>query len=178
MDDQVLDNSEEITYPAAKILLVGESNPYGADPRYALYPLPERSAGGRLAKFLGLSARQYLRMFPYRRNLLDGGAWSAPRARAAADEIIKGLDKTTGLVLFGSKVAAAFGLEFRGQLFKPPQAVGGPGVLAVVVPHPSGRNPIWNDPLTVTLLRESVRGLSCALHDKPVVPVECAGVLP
>jgi hypothetical protein len=31
-----------------KIVLVGESNPYGADPYYALYPAPDGSAGHRL----------------------------------------------------------------------------------------------------------------------------------
>ena len=70
------------------VVLVGESNPHSADPCHALYPLPPNAAGGRLARVLGLPPREYLSAFPDRRNLLSGTAkWSAPTARAAADEV-------------------------------------------------------------------------------------------
>jgi hypothetical protein len=40
-------------------LLLGEANPYGGDPRYALYPEPEGSSGWRLCHMvMGLGARR------------------------------------------------------------------------------------------------------------------------
>ena len=33
---------------APRTWLIGEQNPYGADPAFALYPLPENAAGARL----------------------------------------------------------------------------------------------------------------------------------
>ena len=33
-------------------IIVGEANPYGGDPAYALYPIPENSAGGRLCRLI------------------------------------------------------------------------------------------------------------------------------
>ena len=39
---------------SSRPILVGMNNPYGADPAMALYPLPERASGGRLARILGL----------------------------------------------------------------------------------------------------------------------------
>ena len=38
-----------------KILLVGEANPYGEDPKYALFPQPRRAAGNRLRLIFGLT---------------------------------------------------------------------------------------------------------------------------
>lgn len=63
-------------------ILVGEANPYGGDPRYALYPLPENSAGGRLCRLiLKLEVRQYLRSFD-RRNLCATKRWIAEDGHA------------------------------------------------------------------------------------------------
>jgi len=45
-------------------VLVGEANPWGSDPFYALYPYPERYAGWRLCHLiLGLYRRTYLGYF-------------------------------------------------------------------------------------------------------------------
>ena len=51
------------------VVLVGESNPHSADPRHAPSPFPPNAAGGRLARALELSARDYLCTFPDRRAL-------------------------------------------------------------------------------------------------------------
>lgn len=62
-----------------KPLLVGEQNPYGADPKFALYPYPENSAGGRLCfKVFGLTRHEYLARFD--RVNLCSGKWSMSRA--------------------------------------------------------------------------------------------------
>ena len=80
--------------PTPRTWLVGEQNPYGADPNFALYPLPENAAGARLARFLGLQK------FPGRRVLVAphpsglSREWNDPRAperlRAALAQLESG----------------------------------------------------------------------------------------
>jgi hypothetical protein len=71
-----------------KPLLVGEDNPYSVDDpvrsqRYALYPLPQNSAGGRLcALVMALTIKEYIGKFD-RANLCDG-RWSMKKARLRA----------------------------------------------------------------------------------------------
>ena len=142
--------------------LVGESNPHSADPRHALYPLPLNAAGGRLARVLGLSPREYIRAFPDRRNLLSGTAkWSAPSARASADEVLRTSKPGAVLVLLGAKVSAAFGVGYRPGLYLPRMAHVGADVprrrVVLVLPHPSGRCREWNDPQTAERVRSALR---------------------
>jgi hypothetical protein len=128
-----------------KPLLVGEANPYGADPYFALYPLPEQASGGRLARILGLSESQYLRFFD-RRNLCPT-KWSAPVARAQAEAIRESirLGERTAVVLLGAKVSRAFGLDYAP--FTASRHL-------YVLPHPSGLNRIWNEAGSVERARE------------------------
>jgi hypothetical protein len=129
-----------------KPLLVGEANPYGADPYFALYPLPENASGGRLARILGLSEQRYLEAFD-RRNLCPT-AWSMKVARAEAAKILAEPERP--VVLLGAKVAKAFGLPYApftrsARLF--------------LLPHPSGLNRIWNYRGSVERARELVADL-------------------
>ncbi len=129
-----------------KPLLVGEANPYGADPAFALNPLPEHASGGRLARILGLSRGDYLRIFD-RRNLCPT-TWSVPVARREAEAIMRVLGRD--VVLLGSKVAQAFGLRYepfttRGRLH--------------LLPHPSGLSRAWNDPESIPRARALLAGL-------------------
>jgi len=126
-------------------LLVGEDNPYGKDPRYALFPYPNNSAGARLARLvLAMPSRgEYLKRFD--RVNLCASKWSVPIAREKAREI--GLEPgRTHVVLLGSKVATAFGFAF--EPFKVAQS--GPRHMAmktyVILPHPSGLCRLWNEP--------------------------------
>lgn len=124
--------------PRPKILLVGEHNPYGPDPRFALYPSPAGCAGERLCeKILGMSASAYLSEFD-RVNLVTTPKWSAVTARIKANEIIV-VGQRDRLVLLGAKVAAAFGLPSE-----PFQFHDRPWGRALVLPHPSGRCRAWN----------------------------------
>lgn len=124
-------------------LIVGESNPYGADPHFALYPAPDGSAGHRLAALvLGIPRAEYLRRFD-RCNLLSGPRWSAPRARAAAASLLIERDNHR-LVLLGRKVAAAFGVGVEQPTFSIVDLAG--GKRAAVIPHPSGLCRVWNEP--------------------------------
>lgn len=129
---------------AVKPLLVGESNPYSVEPnypKYALYPYPENSAGGRLCfKVLGLTRREYLARFD--RVNLCAGKWSMreakERARAIENEWATG-GRT--IVLLGAKVCSAFNVKFHS--FER-HVVAGQGY--VILPHPSGLSRAWNEP--------------------------------
>ena len=126
-----------------KPLLVGESNPYGADPKFALYPAPEGSAGERLCCLIfGMYRKDYLREFE--RCNLCADKWSMAEARWRAAELRtwKG-----PLLLFGAKVARAFGFDPFG-----PFTVADGGK-TLVLPHPSGLCRMWNDPDAVPRAR-------------------------
>jgi len=117
-------------------LLVGESNPYGADPRFALYPLPEGASGHRLRIILGLGHREYLAAFD--RANLTTGPWTLASAREAAARLLAERRTDAPLVLLGRRVALAFGAaDFPsfttcGRLY--------------LLPHPSGRCLAWSEP--------------------------------
>lgn len=94
-----------------KPLLIGETNPYGSAPEFALYPLPKGCSGWRLCRLvMGLEMRQYLRAYD-RANLLTG-KWSLPAARYSARQILLS-SSAPAFILCGAKVAAAFGLAFE-----------------------------------------------------------------
>jgi hypothetical protein len=147
-----------------RVTLVGESNPYGSDPHYALYPLPERASGGRLCAVLGLTPRKYLRRFR-RVNLLDGPRWSAPKARARAWAVASACPPGGALVLCGARVAAAFGHDFARSLLQPKATlyVGEEerAVRSLVVPHPSGLSRLWCEAGMAERVRAAIEAL-CA----------------
>ena len=121
------------------IILVGESNPYGNDPRYALFDLPERAAGHRLRTLIfGVRRTTYARF--HRVNLCDG-EWNLDAAREKAQRVLNDLPNAT-LILFGRKVASAFGLSPDAAPFL--QYRHDSKQDAVYLPHPSGRNREWN----------------------------------
>lgn len=125
-----------------KPLLVGELNPYGTDPSYALFPLPEYASGGRLAKIFGLRRTEYLQKFD-RVNLCTG-TWSMPEAKKAAAMLL--VNEKRPLVLLGKKVATAFGYPHAGSFNKLDNLV--------FLPHPSGLNRLWNEPGAIPRVRE------------------------
>jgi hypothetical protein len=126
------------------VTFVGESNPYGGNPVYALYPEPHGCTGWRLCHLI-------LKMDPgvyrdtYGRANLVRGAWSMPRAREAAAAL-----RATGhrFVLLGAKVAAAFGHRF--EPFTTPVTT------ELILPHPSGLNRMWAEPGMFDRAREAV----------------------
>jgi hypothetical protein len=136
-----------------KILLVGELNPYGADPEYALYPLPAHASGNRLKEILGLTLREYLK--EHDRVNLCTGSWSAKAAKLRAFELLEVREPGTGLVLCGSKVAYAFNQTYPGGFLHRTAR----GLFVLVIPHPSGRNRVWNDPAAAADVRERYAAL-------------------
>ncbi len=148
--------------------LIGESNPYGADPEMALYPDPPNSAGGRLCRaILGLTEAQYLRSFE-RRNLLSGsGAWSVYQAREAARRMMADIPSGTSVVLLGAKVWKAFmdaahaedRLKARGERGHPVLSLFEPFATHLgwtYLPHPSGRCLLWNEPGAIERARAAL----------------------
>lgn len=140
--------------------IVGELNPYGQDPRYALYHEPRNASGDRLRRILGLTVRSYV---PIQKYNLCSEAWSTEKARWRAKGLI---DECDVLVLLGSKVRHAFErwtLEIEPfkvhTLLRPNHRV-----LLIPLPHPSGMCREWNQPEAVLGARELVKqyaGLPC-----------------
>jgi hypothetical protein len=122
-----------------RIALVGEDNPYGSDPQFALYCYPPGCAGHRLRRILGLPQHQYLAI--HRINLCDG-AWSNARARERARELLTPSAPWRVMVLLGRKVTETFvKVAFDGAPLVPfASRACHPGMMLVSLPHPSGRN--------------------------------------
>jgi hypothetical protein len=136
-----------------RVWLVGENNPYGPDPQYALYPLPENSAGGRLCSvILGMRRPDYLRVFT-RVNLLSRPRWSAPAAREAAANLHEGLPADARVILLGKKVWDAWFPALKCEPFRPFGRF-------LALPHPSGLSRAWHDPTAVPRARAAVLELA------------------
>ncbi len=126
-----------------KPLVVGEANPYGGDPYFALYPEPDGCAGHRLATLVfGLWRKTYLDSFE-RMNLCPRD-WNTTVARVRANAIAPMRGPGTWTILCGAKVARAFGLA-AATADAPIQLgrdIAGAGY--AVIPHPSGLCRLWN----------------------------------
>lgn len=136
-----------------RVLLVGEINPYGSDPRFALYPSPVGSAGHRLAAILGMEAREYLRAFARVNLLTTATRWSTPAGRAAARALTH-----SRRILLGAKVCAAHGVPFVPFTFVDEHSTTDYGTWrGLILPHPSGINRAWNLASNKALARDLVR---------------------
>lgn len=127
-----------------KPLLIGEA-PSKNEP----LPRPlEGRSGERLARFAGLAWDDYLEKFE-RTNLLSvrqdtkekGFEFDHDAAVVRAREIVNAIEPDRVVVLFGKRVAAAFGcVKAYFEVHRLPN-----GGRMYVVPHPSGVNRWWND---------------------------------
>lgn len=122
-----------------KILLIGE-----APPRGKLLPFEGRS-GERLRELMGALWGMSFLMTLF--DLPDveankGSAFPFPVAREKAETVRAGtvLPRFDILLLVGKRMAAAFGV--RAHYFDPCLLK---GVVAYVIPHPSGSNHWWNN---------------------------------
>lgn len=138
-------------------ILVGESNPYGASPETALYPLPARASGGRLQRLVGVRRWRYVE---FERHNLCEEPWRIRTARVRASQLMLG-NRGRVLVLLGRKVAHAFGEKDtppfslvdvgQGDRYRrqTPSAVPpheSHWTRLVLLPHPSGLNRQWQEP--------------------------------
>jgi hypothetical protein len=132
-----------------RLILVGESNPYGSNPDFALYCYPPGCAGYRLRRIVGLPQHQYLAL--PRVNLCEGD-WSLRAARDRASLLVDDQATPPVVVMLGRKVADAFGYGrpffTRGEKLR---------LVLVSLPHPSGRSTIYNDPKIVARTRQLLR---------------------
>lgn len=137
----------------AKPIIVGELNPFGSDPCYALYPAPDGCSGHRLCcLILGMQRAVYLDAFE-RANLCEG-KWSVPKARAAAEIHWSMPGK---FILLGAKVCAAWRTPFN------PFEISDGGT-TLVLPHPSGRCRLWQQ-TAIAKARAAVRLMCPELSD-------------
>jgi hypothetical protein len=151
--------------PNPRVLLVGECNPFGADPRYALYHLPRTSSGNRLRCVLGLTDLEYHKLLD-KANLCDG-EWSPRKALERLAVLVDGRSPGGLVVLLGAKVRSVarkflkdkfprdaarvdYGTDFFSTL-----EVGSDSERRVYacLPHPSGLCRLWNEPGSVTRAR-------------------------
>lgn len=136
----------------SSVWLIGENNPYGADPYFALYPEPSNSAGGRLCRVIfGMYPAAYLRTFK-RMNLLQRPKWSAPAAREAAEKFLSAQSADDRFVLLGRRVFEGFRDQIACQEWAPFKARG----RFLLLPHPSGLCRLWVEPLAVRNARAAL----------------------
>ena len=136
-----------------KPVVIGMNNPYSNDPRYALYPHPQKSAGYRLYDMLRQAAYRenmmvslvnYVDRFD-RFNLVTGEEWNVKEAALGAQSLL-GTLQDRKVVICGKAVAKAFDLKQPDfSLQKKHQH----GFDYWVIPHPSGLCREYNDPFTV-----------------------------
>jgi hypothetical protein len=128
-----------------RVLLVGENNPYGSDPEFALYCYPPGCAGYRLCRILGLPQHQYLSL--HRKNLCDGD-WSKEQAKERALSLLSPQAPWNVMVLLGRKVTETFEkIALDAPLIAFSTRTCSPDMTLVSLPHPSGRNAAaWSNP--------------------------------
>ena len=143
-----------------RVLLLGEDNPYGANPDFALYCYPVGCAGYRLRRILGLPQHQYLAL--HRKNLCDG-SWSKESAKKRAFELLAPEAEWRTIVLLGRKVTETFErLALDNEKLVPfSTRACCPGMTLVSLPHPSGRNAAaWSNPQLHERARQILRDLA------------------
>lgn len=150
----------------ASVLFVGEDNPQSSDPRHALYPYPPRCAGERLCnQILGLDTATYLACW---RTNLCAGRWSKPQARVRAELLLNTyIGPWRVIVLLGAKVREAFSVADQ-EVIKIPvffSAYSSAVRTLVSLPHPSGRNLVWNNPAAGESAHKLLRDLVPSLWE-------------
>jgi len=142
-----------------RVLILGEINPYGPDPEFALYCDPPGCSGHRLRLFLGLPEADYLNL--HRKNLCDGD-WSMKAAQKRASALLDPQAPWQVIVLLGRKVTHAFEkLALNGVplvAFSTRKCC--PGMTLVSLPHPSGQNASLWPPSARDRARQIMRELA------------------
>lgn len=137
-----------------RVAIIGMNNPYGSVPGRALWPEPPGSTGHRLweltAARTGASPMDYARAF-HRYNLVQRGEFRRDAAEKRWKQIERDLlDEFDTLLLLGAEVRRAMGLTHQLLTITP---------RLIVIPHPSGRNLWYNNPvnrLVVEIIMEEL----------------------
>lgn len=147
---------DHVPAACARVLLVGEDNPQSSRPEHALFPYPQGCAGNRLQdQILQLPRAQYLAL--WRTNLCNP-TWSRRAAEGRSIHLLAHDVPWDVVVLLGRKVADVFaymrddGISFFDSFGHEVRYMSGPAIgtsrtfRIISLPHPSGRNLIWNQP--------------------------------
>lgn len=135
-------------------LLLGMNNPHHDDPEYDLWPGPKNCTGWRIWQMLysrtGATQSDYIRAF-HRRNLVRGRTWDKSKIGNSVTQLSPLMNPGTTVVLLGDLVLSAVNDLFRvKKILIHPQEV--QGITYRFVPHPSGRNLFYNDPVQKELV--------------------------
>lgn len=138
-----------------KLLLVGLDNPQSTDPRYALFPAPEKCTGWRIWKFINEADPNFTKAM-YQRitktNLFPVGP--APKkisfAHGYAGAVLRVqlASQARRVILLGNQVRDSVMAPDTQEMPDMMEFVGLPGSGMTVyawIPHPSGRNHFYND---------------------------------
>lgn len=128
---------------------------------------PQNGSAKRLAKLFGMDPYAMRLTFKFV-NLLPYGPWNVKSARNGVDRVLASVLESTeyhdvAIVLLGRKVAEAFrvGHSTTAYYKRWSHYYCGWWMNGYVVPHPSGRNRLWNNPAharrTTRLLRRLKR---------------------
>lgn len=152
-------------HPNPPVVVIGELNPYGTDPRYALYDEPHNSAGSVLRRrVFAVPRRVYFDSHLFVRGNICTGVWNLTAARDRV-KLVRAEYPESTYILLGRKVSSAFG--YSGTLIAQSGNY-------VILPHPSGRNTMWNDPQVVqdvrTLLCTAIPWIPWGSEASPAVP--------
>jgi hypothetical protein len=138
----------------ARPVLVGMNNPLHSNPRYALFPAPSGVTGHRIWTMLRATVGEdmwrdtYMQSFD-RRNVLNSREWDKKQARIEGPRLWRELGGRT-VVLFGREVLSAIGLQQQMPLVwqgPDPFRSGPQPARWCYMPHPSGLNHWYNDPV-------------------------------
>lgn len=136
-------------------LLVGEQPRPGGNPKLPLWPWPKNCAGERLFRMSGMTMVTYLtKVARVNMSREPVARWNKKWAERRAEFLLRGLPEDARVILCGSRARDAFGLSewfemetFHTSLEDMRQDGGvGPRAKVVAIPHPSGRNELYNDP--------------------------------
>lgn len=142
-------------------VLIGMNNPHSDDPRFALAPHPRGVAGHNLWRMAnevcGVSRAQYMRTLQ-RINLCLGATYDGKLARDKVESLGEEL-RGRRVILMGDEVRRSFWLP-KLRLYDWHER---DGMLWCQLPHPSGLNRLYNDPVLrmatgLRLEREIARG--------------------
>ena len=150
--------------PQVRGLIVGENPGPNTHPDLPLFPWPDTSSAGRLLSMSRLTPGEYLGGL-YRRNVCRS-AWSRFEAKATARELVTVLfdmPRDLAVIICGVKAATAFG--FEGYDYWDPIRLESRQT-AVIIPHPSGLNRMYNDPTNRELTGAWLRWAATGDHER------------
>lgn len=136
-----------------RLVLVGES--LGGKPPHDPALALTGPTGRNLCKWAGWDWDDYLRLAT-RLNLFEDPPerWDKEEAARRAVALVPRLVGKR-VIFLGAKVSAAFGIWVLKPQFRWFDLGYGPrGAKGAVIPHPSGRNRVWNDPAVREAARE------------------------